>query len=206
MRRAAAIPAAIVLAIAVPAAACPPDTIRGALEREARRAHRWDVAWGITFGAAAIGYTAMAASDWEFGATLDRAQRDDLWLGAIKSGIASLSHVVLPLRIEQPGPNDATCADDAAAIHALEVSARHERTTFWLSNAGNVALNGGAALYLGIHDHDWTQALISAGIGVSVAIVHTWTLPRGAPRALDALQLSVARTPSFTGVLVGGAF
>jgi len=204
VRRAAAIPAAIVLAIATTAAACPPDTIRGVLEREAHRAHRWDVAWGLTFGAAAIGYTAMAASDWEFGATLTHAQRDDLWLGAIKSGIASLSHVILPLRIEQPAGD--SCTDDAAAIHALEVSARHERTTFWLSNAGNVALNGGAALYLGIHDHDWTQALISAGIGVSVAIVHTWTMPRGAPRALDALQLSVARTPSFTGVVIGGSF
>jgi hypothetical protein len=202
--RAAAISAAIVLAIATPAGACPDDTIRGKLEREALRAHHWDLGWGLTFGAAAVGYGAMAATGWEFGATLNHAQRDDLWLGAIKAGIASLSHVVLPVRIEQPGGD--TCADDAAAIHALEVSARHETATFWLSIAGGIALNGGGLLYLGVHDHDWEQGLISAGIGTVPAILHTWTSPRGARHALAELHVSVASGPQFIGVMVGGAF
>jgi hypothetical protein len=204
VRRAAAIPAAIVLALAIPAGACPDDTIRAKLAREAVRAHRWDLGWGLTFGVAAAGYTAMAASDWEFGASLNQAQRDDLWLGAIKAGIASLSHVVLPLRIEEPGGD--TCADDAAAIHALEVSARHEAMTFWLSIAGGIALNGGSLLYLGVHDHDWKQGAISAGVGTVPAIFHTWTAPRGARRALDQVQLSAAITPRFTGLVISGSF
>jgi hypothetical protein len=204
VRRAAAIPAAIVLALAIPAGACPDDTIRAKLAREATRAHRWDLGWGLTFGVAAAGYTAMAAEDWEFGGSLNQAQRDDLWLGAIKAGIASLSHVVLPLRIEEPGGD--TCADDAAAIHALEVSARHETATFWLSIAGGIALNGGSLLYLGVHDHDWKQGLISAGVGTVPAILHTWTAPLGARHALAELHVEAAASPRFTGVIVGGSF
>jgi hypothetical protein len=202
--RAAVILAAI--AIATPAAACPETTIRGRLEREARRAHRWDLAWGLTFGAAAGAYWTMAATDWEFGATLGHAQRDDLWISAGKTTIAGLSHIVLPLRIEEAPARDDGCSDDAAALHALAVSAHHETITLWLSIAGGIALNGAGLLYLGVHDHDWKQGLIDAGIGTPVAILHAWTVPRGARREAAALQVDVAIRPGFTGVVIGGTF
>jgi len=179
------------------------ETVRAHLDREAHRAHTWDVAWGLGFGAAAIGYGAMAETRWEFGIDLDDKRVAGLWVGAAKAGIASLSHLILPVRIARaPAATGDPCKDLAAANDALEESARHERTTFWLSIAGAIALNGGGLLWLGLHDDAWKEGVISAAIGVPVSALHTWTLPRGA----TTWQIDAVATPAFTGLSISGTF
>ena len=179
------------------------DAIRAHLDREAHRAHTWDLAWGLGFGAVAIGYGAMAETRWEFGIGLDDAKVAGLWVGAVKAGIAAASHAVLPVEVERaPAATGDPCKDLEGAQHALDETARHERETYWLSIAGAVALNGGGLLWLGLHDHAWGEGVISALIGVPVAAIHTWTLPRGAM----TWRIDAVATPAFTGLSISGSF
>jgi hypothetical protein len=227
-KRAAAIAAlALVAAAALThgarAAPCRANVLRtadinGLLEDEARRARWWDLGWGAGFGAAALAEGTMAATRWELGLTLDDKQVAGLWVGAGQAAIASLSHVVLPLRVERADATGDPCGDARAAEHALDDAADHEAAAFWLGIAGAVALNGGALLVLGLHDDAWGQGALVAGIGLPVGVVHVWTTPRRAWRARDDGTYETApvswridsvraiHTPEVTGLAISGSF
>ena len=206
MPRAAAIVCAIIFASA-PARACPDaQPLRDRLDRELHRARVWNVGWGAAFGVAAIGYGAMAESRWEFGLSLDDAKVDGLWVGAVQATISALGHVIVPLRTEAaPAPTGDPCKDYEAAAHAVAVTAAHERTSVWLSLAGGVVLEAGGFFYLGLHDHAWGQGGISLASGIPVAIAHAWTIPRIDDSDVT-ITVGAARTPQFTGVVIGGSF
>lgn len=208
MLRAVAIASVIATSVAR-AAPCPTDAraqadaLRAHLDREAHRAHTWDVAWGAGFGAVAIGYAAMADRRWELGVALDDAQVDDLWVGAIKATIAAGSHAILPMQITRaPAPTDDPCADLAAAEAARDRTAHAEAMSYWLSIAGGVALNGGGLLYVGIHDHAWGTGAVSAALGAVVTIAHAWTAPGGA----STWRIDAAASPQFTGLVLRREF
>lgn len=222
MLRAAAIVSVIAASTIARAAPCPTDAheradaLRAHLDREARRAHRWDLGWGALFGVATVGYAAMADTRWEFGLSLDQGQVDDLWAGAVKGGIATASHIVLPLHVERvPAATADPCADLAAAQHAIETTATNESRAFWLSIVGGVLLNGGGLLYVGLRDHAWGTGAISMALGVPIAIAHAWTAPHASRRALAegrldgppaTWQIDAAITPGFTGLVLSGSF
>jgi hypothetical protein len=180
--------------------------LRERLAREQHRARWWNVGWGAAFGVAAVGYTALAEERWEFGLSLDDHKVDALWVGATQAAISAVSHVVLPLRTEEPpAPTGDPCRDYDAATHAIVTTAAHERTSFWLSLAGGVALEGGGLLYLGLHDRAWGEGALTLATGVPVAIAHAWTIPR-----IDdgdvTITVGAVRTPTFTGLVLGGSF
>jgi hypothetical protein len=206
--RAVAIASVIATSVAR-AAPCPTDAraqaeaLRAHLDREAHRAHTWDLAWGAGFGVVAVGYAVMADRRWEAGITLDDAQVDDLWVGAIKATIAAGSHAILPVRVTRaPAPTADPCADLAAALAARDRTAHAEALAYWMSIAGGVALNGGGFLYVGVHDHAWGTATISAVLGAAVTVAHAWTAPGGAA----TWRIDAAASPQFTGLVLGRSF
>lgn len=203
MRRCA--PAVAVVALAAtrgPALACPDpaaQALAAQLDREAHAARTWDIAWGIGLGAAAAGYATLAATDWEFGATVDRGTRDLFWAGAAKAGIAALSHLVVPLRIPRVRGACPTAADAEAA---RAEAARHERTAFWLGLAGGAVLLGGGLLFVGLRDHAWGAGAVDAGLSSAVGLAHMLTMPHHARR----WQLAGVASPQFTGMVMAGQF
>jgi hypothetical protein len=197
-------------------AAARSDAIRAHLDREVHRGRVWDVAWGTGFGVTAVGYGAMAMTRWEFGIELDDRRQAGLWVAAGKSTIAAVSHLVLPLKVEQPAAaTGEPCADLEEAERALRVTAKHESQAFWLSVAGGVALNGGALLLLGLRYDAWTEGVISTAIGIPVAGVHAWTAPHASRRGVDegrfdgpaaTWHLDAMTSPRFTGLVLSGDF
>jgi hypothetical protein len=217
----AAAPAARADRVAEPchgaAAAARATRIRTLLAREARRGRRWDVGWGVGLGVVAVAQGALAYTETTPVGEPTDAKLASLWVGAIKATIGAGAHVVLPLRVTQPGaPTGDACADLAAAERALRDTARAERAAFVLNHLGGLALTVGGALYLGLGEDDWGEAALSAALGYPVGLAITYTLPRDAWHAWrdgeqrgDATvtwRLTPVRSRELTGVVVGGVF
>jgi hypothetical protein len=216
---------ALVLAATTPGAHAAPcdadagarsDAIRAHLEREVHRGRVWDRAWAAGFGVVTAGYVAMGATRWQFGMDVDDHKEAGIWVTAAVSGISAVSHLVLPVKIEQPAARTGDpCKDLDEARRALDVSADHEAQSFWLGVAGGVVLGGGSLLVLGLHYHTWTEGVISAVTSVPVTIVHSWTTPQDSRRARNdgsfdgppvTWRLDAAVAPGFGGLVMSGTF
>jgi hypothetical protein len=210
-------------AVTATADPCPPDAaaraaaIRAHLDHQAERAHTWDLAWGLGYGAATVAQGAMGATRWEFGRTVTDDIQVGLYIGAGKAAISALSHVIQPLKIARVGlPSSDACADLAAASAALATTAREERKVFWLTAVGTVVLNGGGLLIAGYGYDAWKDGTVGALLGVPVGLATMLTVPRGSLRAWRSgqfeapsgvsWQLDAVHGHGFTGLIVRGAF
>ena len=194
------------------------SAIRTHLDREHARARRWDLAWGAGLGAAAVGQGAMAATRWEFGRDVDDKVQAGLYIGAGKALIASLGHLVTPLKVTRVGPATSDpCADLAAAERALRRTASKERTTFWVKAGGTVVLNGAGLLIAGLGYDAWREGIVSTALGVPVGVLVLLTEPKASRRAyvrgdFDGRPPAITWTVdavhgrSFTGLVARGAF
>jgi hypothetical protein len=144
------------------------DDVCNRLAREHDRAVRWNVAWGIGLGAAAIVQAGAAPL------IGNREQRDTLIVGAAESAIGAAASLVTPLRVS------ANCADLADA-------GRRERAAFYLDHVGGLVVNLGGALVLA-HYTTTGNAALAFAIGYSVALVRTYTMPRWAWHPIIALD------------------
>jgi hypothetical protein len=218
--RASCIAALIATAVPAHAAAaepCDPATasaeaaaIRAQLDRDARNGRRWDIAWAVTFGVAAgVQVGAIAAEFTPLGDYDDDAEAN-LYIGAINSGLGAVTHALLPLDVVRPpdASGDA-CADLATAQLALRETARHEQQTFYLDHVGGLAVNAAGALILGFGYDAWTEGITSFALGYPVALLATYTQPRGAwHRARNSSetltrtswQLVPVRRPDYRGL------
>jgi hypothetical protein len=183
-----------------PDAAEQADAIDARLARQAHKAAVWDHGWAIGFGVLAVGQAGMGIGEWVPGRPFDDDARAGVWVGAAKSAIGSLSHLVLPLKIVRGGGETEPCAHLAASAHALAESAKHEKEVFWLNHVGSLALNVGGALVLGLGFDAWKEGLMSFAIGYPVGLLSVYTQPRGAWHA------RVVRTADYTGLAVAGTF
>jgi hypothetical protein len=117
-------------------------------------ARRWNVAWGVTYAATAIGLaTAARRID-----DLSPATRDGLWISAGKAGLAALVRLVKPLSIERA----ATCAEAPAQRRALLHAVRRQRSAVLLNAAGGLVLNTAGMFYLGLRHDAWGKGALSA--------------------------------------------
>ncbi len=158
--------------------------VRAHLEREARHARRWDLAWAAGSVVMAGGQLGLVAARWVPLRDYDRTQRLVLQVGAAKAAVGALGHVVLPLRLVPPGrPSGESCADLAAAERALAASARAERTAFRVNHVGGLLVNLGGWLYLGLAHDEWDEGLASFALGYPVALLAVYTQPRASWRA-----------------------
>jgi hypothetical protein len=165
-------------------AAARAGAIRAHLDGEARRARRWDIGWAVGFGVITAGQLGLVAAEWTPLGDYDEVAEASLTVGAVKSGIGTLAHVILPLRITRaPAPTGDACADLDAAERALAATAAAERKAFWLNHGGSLALAVGGMLYLGLAEDDWGEGVTSFAIGYPVALLAVYLQPRGSWKA-----------------------
>ena len=163
----------LILAAATPPAHAACDQLRAHLDREARRARRWDLAWALTFGTFAVAQGGMLAAEWVPGEEWSDDAAAGLKVGIAKSSIGALSHVVLRLKVERPSTDD--CATLARAVR---VTARNEKRAFWLDHVGSLLLNVGGLLYLGLVEDTWSEGWKSFALGYPIGLISTYTQPR----------------------------
>ena len=179
--------AAIVISIAmlVTAASVRADTcaveateLRTHLETEARRAKRWNIAWGVLFGAAVVGQLAFAIAEVNpTGGDFDADAEETLYVGASKATLAVGSKVFLPLRISVPVQTGDACADVKALRLALAEAARREKRSFWLTHLGGTAVNLAGATILTIR-RSFKVGAISFAISYPIGPASAYTQPR----------------------------
>jgi hypothetical protein len=160
--------AVVALLLVANAAQAQANDVCARLAREHDRAVRWNVAWGIGLGAAAIVQAGAAPL------ISNREQRDTLIVGAAESAIGAAASLVTPLRVS------ASCAD-------LDDAGHRERVAFYLDHIGGIVVNGGGALVLA-HYTTTANAALAFAIGYSVALVRTYTMPRWAWHPIIALD------------------
>lgn len=219
MRR-SLIPLAVVLVLAAArpalAAACDPTEaeartarIQAHLDREKRRGKKWDNIWLVTFATLSAVQVAGIATETTIG-EYDDAAEAGLTVGAVKSGIGALAHVILRLKVVRPRRTGDPCTDLEEAERALRKSAKNEKRSFYLNHLGSFALNVGGLLYLGLREDEWGEGWKSIALGYPVGLIAVYTQPRGALKAhrrgtFDA-TVGVARRRDFTGLVIAGTF
>lgn len=181
---------------------------RGLLEDQARRSRSWNAVWGIGYFVAAAGQFAFAAKPEWAPIDVDDDMQKGLYVGAVKSAIGSAARIVVPLRAIQPDfdVND-PCGGAAAAEAALRITARKQKTSFWLNHLGGLAVNLGGSLVLGLGYDAWGAAATSFAVGYPVGLLSTYTMPRGAWQELrERHALTVTVSPMGNGLAIAGTF
>ena len=155
--------------------ACDPHEaaeLRALLEREKRRANKWNLAWAGIFGGAAVGSFAVGL------ANPFPDLRTGLFVSAGKATIGSLGRIILPLRIPVPAPNSDPCVDVQALREAVRIAAKREKGNFYLNHVAGILVNGAGALIIWKYSTGG-QALLSVAIGYPVGLLSNYTAPRG---------------------------
>ena len=214
-RRAVAIGIWSAAALAVPgrgtaaAATCEEESaeLRALVTDEARRARRWNTAWGIGFAAASAGQLALALTETKPFGEFDRDYEETLYAGVGKAALGTLVRIVLPLRVTVPAATGEPCADVPALRAALADAGRRERRGFWFSHLGGTALNLATSALL-TYRRSLSVGAISFGLGYSVGLAHVYTQPRRAWRSWrerrDGWTVGVSTVSSARGRPGGG--
>ena len=174
------------------------DELRAHLEDARRSTRRWNLGWGIAFGAAAAGQVALAVTETNPIGPDDERFVDMAYVGAAKATIGMLSHIVLPIGVRVPARQGDRCAELVTLRAELQRIAIKERRSFWLTHLGGFALNVSGALLLW-HMHDAKTGLLSFAVSYPVGVASAYTLPRATWK-----RWRVSITP--TAVAVGGTF
>jgi hypothetical protein len=155
------------------------DFLAHAFDREVSDIDAWSWGWGSVYVAGTI-VQAVALVP-----TTDHGKRIDLEVGAISTTVGALSLTVLPLQLTLPlrsarshwGDAD-KCAVLARAEHTLaSVEKDQALANSIVGHIGNVAVNLGIALILGVGYHQWSSAAISGGVGVAIGEANAFTQP-----------------------------
>ncbi|MCW5809030.1 MAG: hypothetical protein KIT31_42145 [Deltaproteobacteria bacterium] len=165
------------------------DALHGLLAGEARRASRWNVAWGVFYGAAVAGQLALALTETKPFATFDRDYEEMMYVGAAKATVGVISKLVVPLRVSVPARTADACVDLIALRRAVERNARRERQSFYLNHFGGLAVNLAGVAVLAARRGVGIAAQ-SFAIGFPVGIAATYSQPRRAWKAWRANRAS----------------
>lgn len=170
-------------------AAAEAAALRAQLDSESARADRWNLAWGIGFGAASAGQLGLAVGKWNPFGAYDRTYRDTLYVGAGKAAIGSLGRFVTPLRVHVPAAVADPCADLVALRGALADAGRLERRLFWTSHIGGFLVSLGGAVILATQI-SWPVGAISFAVSYPVGLLSAYTMPRGSWHAWRSLRVT----------------
>jgi hypothetical protein len=183
--------------------------IRARMEVGARRARAWSLAWGVTYGAAAVAQLTAAPF-------VSPDTRKDLYVGASSALLgASIRTFAVPRvirerrRLARRADTD-PCAALQAAEQAMARSAKSEAFghSLWL-HLGALVYNAGIGVVLGVALHRPVSGARQASIGATVGQIMILTQPTTMLRALDEYRhgrLSGPQRGAFVPlVLPGGA-
>jgi hypothetical protein len=177
------------------------------LSKTARRAHTWTWGWGVGIVGATVGNLVPLAF-------VPRDQRIDWYVGAATTIVGIVPLIIAPLdvvddaralhlAIDAHGGGDDVCALLADAEARLERDAANQRDgQRWWLHAGNVAVNSGVGLLLGLGFHHWGAGVFNAVFGSAIGEAIILTQPTSSiddARVYRAGALAPPTTVSFTG-------
>jgi hypothetical protein len=189
------------------------------LSRTAHRARVWSWSWGVVLGASTVGSLAVVPF-------VADEERPDWYVGAFTSAVGLVPLVVAPLAVMQDGdelhaqvvalPAGAdACVLLADAERRLARDAEGEAEgRAWWNHALNLAVNGGAGLFLGLVYDRWESGLATAAVGIAVGEAMIFTQPVDSvddARAYRAGAISLTVSPMTmprggVGLVVAGSF
>jgi hypothetical protein len=176
------------------------------LSHTARRARQWTWGWGT-------GIVVATAANFVPLAFVPRDQRIDWYVGAATTIVGIVPLVIAPLDVvadarglraaldaRGPDANVDVCPllADAEARLARDAANQADGQRWWL-HAGNVALNSGVGLFLGLGYHHWGAGIFNAVFGSAVGEAIILTQPTGSiddARAYRAGGLGRAPPPT----------
>ena len=196
-----------------------------AFEREVEDIDAWSWTWGSVYSAGAITQGVALTQ------TVNPGNRTDLTVGVISTAFGASSLTLLPLQLTVPlrsarrHINDPdTCASLARAERTLvSVEKDQALANGILAHIGNVAVNAGIALILGLGYDRWKSAAISGGVGVAIGEANAFTQPHHLREVLEryrsghldvpplpessiAWSIVPVATPQMSGAAIVGAW
>jgi hypothetical protein len=182
------------------------------LDSDDRDARRWMWEWGIAYGALTLGQAGLALT------RDDEGERVELYVGAAKSalGLVPVLGLQVPalrdaarLRARVGEPDRCAVADDAAKFLAASADDEAFNRGF-LAHAGNVLVNGGGLLIIGLGYDRWVTGTIGTAVGIAIGELQIFTRPTASLRGQGnyAVRWSVAPVVSaeVTGMALVGSF
>ncbi|MBW1879728.1 MAG: hypothetical protein JRJ84_15305 [Deltaproteobacteria bacterium] len=165
------------------------EFIRHRMPTARRRAKRWFLGWTLSFTALTAGQLALIPlqDDPESKRTL-LVNSGSTALGAAFLAFAPPKVIRHEKRLEAElaAKTDDRCAVLAVAEQLLLSEAEAEQFgQSWLMHGGNVLLNLGAGLLLGLGWDSWQSAWLTTAVGTLVGEVMIWTQPMDATRDLE---------------------
>ena len=172
------------------------------LLEESGRSRAWILGWGATYGVLTVAQLALIpvfpnsepnddallkAFNSPLAGKPTQPQADMIW-GAVSTGIGVAFTLLDPPEVLEAGPlfaerakaatPEQTCKLIAEGERLLSQGAEHElSSTAWYLHVGNVLLNVGFGLVLGLGYNRWTSGLINTGIGAAVGEATLLTSP-----------------------------
>jgi hypothetical protein len=173
------------------------------LARTGHRARVWSWSWGLGLGALTVGSLALVPF-------VADEERPDWYVSGFTSAVGILPLMIAPLEVMHDAtdlharlavlPADADrCALVADAERRLARDAEGEAAgRAWWNHALNVAVNGGAGLFLGLAYDRWQSGLVTAVVGTAIGEAMIFTQPVDSvedERAYRAGAISSTVTP-----------
>lgn len=152
------------------------------LARTAHRARVWSWSWGLGLGALTVGSLAVVPF-------VADEERPDWYVSAFTSAVGIVPLAIAPLAVMRDG--DALHAQvvamsaegdrcallaDAERLLARDAEGEAEGRAWW-NHALNLAVNGGAGLFLGLVYDRWQSGLVTAVVGSAIGEAMIFTQP-----------------------------
>ena len=153
------------------------DRLRAHLVEVEPAVFRWNTAWTVALGTAAVVQFTLAATRTNPFGTFNDDFKESMYVGGTKSAIGMLSRIVTPLRVHVPDANVDRCADLTALRASVKKLANQERQNFWLTHLGGFAMNAAGGLLLW-HRRSFRVGAVSFATSLPVAWLIAYTLPR----------------------------
>jgi hypothetical protein len=180
--------------------------VRERLTADAGNARLWMWGWGIGYTAATLGQAGLTF------ATDDEGEKVELWVGAGKSALGLIPTLLIPVpALRDAGALDRMasaggdrCAVASAAEKYLAASADDEAfNRGFLAHTGNVLVNGGGLLVVGLGYDRWLTGTLSAVVGIAIGEVQIYTRPTASLRGRDDWRTRWTIVPVVTSEVTG---
>jgi hypothetical protein len=187
--------------------------VRERLAADDHDSRRWMWAWGIAYSGLALGQAGLALT------RDDEGEQVELYVGAAKS----LLGLVPVLGLQNPALGNASrlearvaavstggasaaerCAVVTEAEQMLDASADDEAfNRGFLAHTGNVLVNGGGLLIIGIGYDRWLTGAIGTAVGIAVGELQIFTRPTASLRGRAGYHAKWTVAPMVTGAATG---
>lgn len=166
------------------------------LDSGSQATRSWAESWGLVWSLASAGQALAAMAS-------HGSEKTDLWIGAGSSALGLIPTWISPPAITHFPSDRSSLCDSRDFEKILERYAQDDRrNSGWIAQAGNLGVNAGVGLILGLGYGHWSSAGISMAIGIPVGEAMILTYPNAAGR----LQAPLERTRvSFAPTTGGGS-